>query len=160
MSRAGLIAAVRYGALLPTFRNLAEAKRHLLADRTRRLAQLRAVAKAFSTLSLDGSPESLVHLESWYLELFRRRQFSEIGVSREEFEKMMTAYFYSVVVNTFEGARWRVEAFPFARSRYTIGVSRGLVGMTGDRIFRNHFRVLQSKRRKGRAMSLLKLFEN
>jgi len=134
MSRAGLIAARLFGRKLPTFRDLAEAERALLARRDELLRTLSELSRQSSDFSADLSPESLKGLERWYFELRDGPGFTSIGVDEETFERAMAMYLGEVLVRNAPPFEWFVDEFAFEHGRYEIGVRRSLVAVMLSRL--------------------------
>ncbi len=128
MTRAGLDAALSYGAKLPRFSTVAAAKRAMFEARDRALEHLRGLDLDGV---LDGSPESLLALEAWYFALHARRGgFARIGTDRRRFETAMGLYSAAVAVRHAK-AKWIVEEFGFAPGTYELGVTLGLTSLMG-----------------------------
>ena len=126
MSRLGLETAKKFGALLPSFPDLATATRYFADLREDRLSKLSRLVAENGALSLDFSPDSLKQIESWYFNLYEKGRFENLGTDRNSFEEFMATYFGEVVVRNVPGAAWIVEEFAFAKGKYEFGVRKGL----------------------------------
>jgi hypothetical protein len=124
MTRQGLSAAHALGTKLPRFRTAAEARRALLEQRDRSLAELRGLDATDSDFVMDSTPASLVALEQWYFALAARRGFARLGTERARFEVAMGFYFGTVAVRHAK-ARWIVEEFAFKPGTYELGIAHG-----------------------------------
>jgi hypothetical protein len=128
-SRNGL--AVEYGYLLSKYPNLRTARKELMSARKVHLARLRELAASSRDFVPDYSPESLERLEVWYNTLLSGRRFRRIGVTKSEFQAMISTYFFQLVVNNHRDFRWTVTAYPFLAGRYEIGVTDGMFSLMG-----------------------------
>jgi hypothetical protein len=126
MSRLGLKVARLFGRKLPAFRNLADARSHLFAERDDRLAMLKRLAVKSDSFAADGSPGSLKKMEAWYFQLVESDGFRALGITREEFERCMATYFCHVVVTNCADAEWHVSEYAFEKGKFEIGVKCGL----------------------------------
>jgi hypothetical protein len=130
MSRAGLLAAKRFGSSLPTFRDQAEAERALLSRRDELLSMLADWSQRSTVFSSDLSAESLKGLERWYFLLVDGPGFRSISTDQETFEQAMAMYLGAVLVrNGTPPFEWFVKEFAFEAGRYEIGVRRDLLAM-------------------------------
>ncbi len=119
MTRKGLAVATAYGAKLPRFRSVAEARRALYALRDASLAALADL----TPVPLDRTPESLGALEKWFFAECPKRLQPRV-------ERAMGIYFGAVAVKQ-TSARWVVTEFPFKPGTFELGVEQRLSAIMG-----------------------------
>jgi hypothetical protein len=130
MSKAGLLAAGRFGESLPAFRDQTEAEGALRSRRDDLLQRLAVWSQRSTSFRCDLSPESLKRLEGWYFELVGGPGVRSIGTDEETFERAMAMYLGAVFVrNASPPFEWFVHEYAFERGRYEIGVRRGSFAM-------------------------------
>ena len=138
MNNYGQEVARLFGAALPAFRSLDEARSALFAERDARLVLMNRAASNSGVFRADSTPESLKKMEAWYFLLAELDGFRALGMIREEFEGLMATYFCHVAVASRSTAEWHVEEFAFATGKYEIGVKRAPLKFM-RRSFANHF---------------------
>jgi hypothetical protein len=121
MSRQGMVVAKEYGAQLPLFATLSDAKAKLFDQRD---ATLQAFAPEIASLGLDFSPASLKILEGWYVS----NGSPLAGASGYSLPHAIGFYFGEVLCRS-AGFAWIVEEFAFQRERYEIGVRKALTSI-------------------------------
>ena len=119
MTRNGLAVATAYGAKLPGFRGVAEARRALYAMRDELLAGLANL----SPVPLDRTPDSLFAVEKWFFKECPKRLQPRV-------ERALGIYLGAVAVR-HANARWVVSAFPFKPGTYELGIEQGLFSLMG-----------------------------
>lgn len=75
-----------FGRKLPAFSSRAEAEAHLFSERDERLRPIDGLSPSSGVFVANDTPESLKHLERWYLDRCDSDGFGVHGLSREEFE--------------------------------------------------------------------------
>lgn len=146
MSKAGLEAALKYGEKLKEFQNITDAEDYFFEYKDSLLNEFEMLSKE-SGFTADYSLDSLKLLEKWYFALWEKDDFASFKVSREQFELMLGVYFNEVAVRNKEGAKWEVKEFPFARGKYELAISVGLMTMAGLGHFRDLCTIQGNKRR-------------
>src|SRR5689334_19295510 len=147
MSWFGKKVAEAHGATLPTFRSQADAELQLFQERDARLNRILDIAqRSGGRFSADFTPGSLKGLEAFYFALHDENRFEDIGITREEFERVMFAYLGEIAVRNKPGAHWVVAPFAFAPGRYQIGITSGLFSVMGQP-FLDHYKAPTNKRR-------------
>jgi hypothetical protein len=122
MTKAGLLAATRFGSTLPAFSDQGEAERALFPERDALLGRLDALSGQADGFRADYSPKSLKDIEHRYFELADGAGFGSIGLDAETFERIVAMYFGEIVVRNAPAFEWFVAEFAFERGRYEIGV--------------------------------------
>lgn len=125
MSKYGLKVAVKYGEKLKKFSSKSEAEDYFFLYKNNLLNKLEIICKLNACFLPDYTVESLKKIEKWYFDMFEKNEFELAGVTRNEFESMMSVYFGEVVVKNNEDAKWLVEEFPFVPSKYELMVNKG-----------------------------------
>lgn len=147
MSRYGLQIARKYGEKLKTFHDVSEAQEYFLSCKERLLNELATICKQNSAFLPDYSIESLKKIEKWYFELYENKEFQKLGVTKDEFESMMSVYFGEVVVKNNEDAKWIVEEYAFTKNKYELMVNQGYCSMSIMNKCHNHDQAPSNKRR-------------
>ena len=129
MSKYGLKITKQYGSNLNEFNNISEAEAFFFSYRDDLLDKFSIICNKSRFKSYDYSIESLKELEKWYFELFEEDKFSNIGLSREEFEQCMAMYFGEVVIRNNEDAKYVVKEFPFVTGKYEFYINKGLLSI-------------------------------
>ena len=119
------------------FGSPSDAEIALLRERDEGLRALERAAVVSAAFSPDYSEESLRALDAWYLDLWQRDAFLEVGAGRAEFERWMAFYYGTVVVQNNADAAWVVE--PAGRGRFQLAVRRG-DATVGIDAFRDHYK--------------------
>jgi len=102
--------AGQFGASLPVFDSLIEARSALLKRKDDALAMLQ------SLVALDFTPESLKLFEAWY---FDQRD-------QQDLVSAAVGFYLGEVLVRNAAFSWTVEEFVFRPGHYEIGVTRGL----------------------------------
>lgn len=147
MPKESIKTAIENGKKLQEFENIKDAELFFLAYKDSLLERVILIADDSPFFSTDFTVDSLKNLEKWYFHLFEHEGFAEIGMERNDFEKVMAIYFGEVVVRNSEEAEWEVEEFPWGHDKYTYGVRQGYCGMTLGNGFIDHYLEPQNKRR-------------
>ena len=147
MSKYAFNTAIKYGKKLCAFNNLSEAEDYFISRKDFLLNKLKAVSTQTSAFVPDNTVESLKKIEKWYFDLYEAKAFDRFGLSREEFEQIMSFYWGEVVVKKNEDAKWVVEEYPFVKGKYELLVNKGLFGMAIGNPFRDLYKRQNNKRR-------------
>jgi hypothetical protein len=118
--------ALQRAETLPSFDSQAEAERVLLQLRDDSRQEILRLAEE-QKLVLDLSPESLKTLERWYFERLQTEGFARFGLTKEQFEQWMGIYLCCVFVENKSQFSWVVQESTFAKGKYEIGVTKGLM---------------------------------
>jgi hypothetical protein len=121
MSRQGLVVARQQAALLPAFGSLEEARDALYRGRDTVLGKLEGVEELRG--SLDYSPESLKSIERWFFEAGKPSTIGGCSVLQA------IAFYLGEVFCRHASFRWIVQENAFAKGKYSIGVTKGLLSI-------------------------------
>ncbi len=130
MSYSGMKAAIEYGDILRSFKDLSEAEDFLFAYKDILLKKLESSCLNNALFTADYSVDSLTKIEKWYFDLCEQKEFTKIGITQETFEKMMGMYFGEVAVRNNAEARWVVREFPFVKGKFELLIKKGLMSMS------------------------------
>lgn len=147
MPKESIKIAIEYGKKLQEFKDIKDAELFFLTCKDALLEQVTVLADDSPFFRADFTVDSLKSLEKWYFHIFEHEGFTEIGMERNDFEKVMAIYFGEVVVRNSEEAEWEIEEFPWGHDKYTFGVRQGYGGMTLSNGFIDHHLEPQNKRR-------------
>ena len=130
MSDSGMKAAIEYGDILRSFKDLSEAEDFFYTYKDIILKNLESICIKNALFTADYSVDSLTKIEKWYFDLYEKKEFSKIGITQETFEKMMGVYYGEVAVRNNAEARWVVREFPFSKGKYELLIKKGLMSMS------------------------------
>ncbi len=130
MSVYGLKMAAKYGEKLEEFKDLSDAEDYFISYKDCLLNKFEEICAQKSCFEPDYTVESLKRIEKWYFELYENKEFDKVGLTREEFERVMSVYFGEVVVRNNEDAKWVVAEYPFMKKKYELLINKQLFNMS------------------------------
>ena len=147
MSKQGLNAALKYGEKLKEFNDISEAEDYFLSYKNDLIKKFEILCVQNSYFLPDYTVESLKKLEKWYFDLYDKNEFDKVGLSQNEFEKIMSIYFGEVIVKNNEDAKWLVMEYPFSQKRYEFYVNKGNFSMSIINAYHDLHKRQNNKRR-------------
>ena len=147
MSKYSLNIAMEYGETLRAFSDKSEAEDYFISYKDALLNRLKEISIQTSAFFPDYTIESLKKIEKWYFDLYERQVFDQVGVTQEEFESMMSAYWGEVVIKNNEDAKWVVMEYPFSQKKYEFLVNKGLCSVSVVNKFHDLYSKQNNKRR-------------
>ena len=115
MSKYSLNIAIKYGETLREFNDKSEVEDYFISYKNNLLNRLKVISTQTSVFFPDHTIESLKKLEKWYFDLYEKQSFEQVGLTREEFESMISVYWREVIIKNNENAKWVVMEYPFSQ---------------------------------------------
>lgn len=147
MSQFGLKTAVKYGVKLKEFSDISEAENYYFSYRDCMLTKLETISKQNPFFESDYTLESLKSIEKWYFDLYEKNEFGQVGLTLNEFEKILSIYFGAVIVKNNEKAEWLVYEYPFSQNKYEFMVYKGNLYWSIINCFNDLCKIQNNKKR-------------